>query len=682
MSQPARNFGAKIRSLVGSAFTSGLGLERLGLGYRLLLLVLSVALPLNILSFAAIRSQSRSALEAQSGNLLYSARSIAAAVNADIDTYLALARAFSRSPALLADDLDSFETEVHRAMPSQTDAWVVVADPDGKVLLNLDATADGLGRRSAIALDAQRQAFAERASVISDVHNATGSEKLVISINIPVLQHNQPFRMLAIDVRVERFLRLLTPASMPSHWLAGIIDRTGHFIARVPHNERYVGQLASTGWRNIMDRDGIFEFNSLEGDPIVQGTSHARSWSIGVAARKEALEADAWSASRPAFMLGLGISGLSLLLAAFVARTILKPLREVRDKAQGLLAGSQAALTSGAPEVQELWNALQTAVRHQQLSQSRFVSTFENAGVGMAHLDLEGHWLAVNNRLCEVTGYSREEMLTKRWQDLTDPADVSTDLEKQVDLVEGKISSYNVEKRYTRKDGTRIWVAVAVTLARTATGAPDYLISVTRNISARKEAEDRNRLLLREVNHRSKNLLTVVMAVARHTRARTAAELVDRFAERVQALSTGQDLLIRNDWKGMAIEQLIRGQLGHLTDLIDRRIELSGPYFVLPPAAGQTIGMALHELATNATKYGALSTPAGRVEIVWSLDATKFSMTWLEFAGPPVVAPDGRGFGTTVIVEMVRSGLEAEVSLEYLPTGVRWQMSCPIDNVR
>jgi two-component sensor histidine kinase len=123
---------------------------------------------------------------------------------------------------------------------------------------------------------------------------------------------------------------------------------------------------------------------------------------------------------------------------------------------------------------------------------------------------------------------------------------------------------------------------------------------------------------MREVNHRAKNMLSVVDSIAHQTAVRSPEDFIARFSERIQALSAHQDLLVRNKWMGVGIADLVRAQLAHFADLISSRIAAKGPTLRLRAASAQAIGLALHELATNAGKYGALSTEKGRVDVFWA----------------------------------------------------------------
>ena len=150
----------------------------------------------------------------------------------------------------------------------------------------------------------------------------------------------------------------------------------------------------------------------------------------------------------------------------------------------------------------------------------------------------------------------------------------------------------------------------------------------------------------------------------------------------MQALAASQDLLVKHQWKGVELEELIRFQLSPFEDLIGGPVELNGPPLFIPASAAQALGMAIHELATNASKYGALSEPNRRVNVRWNVtDAENgeqaFVMSWSERGGPSVVEPARRGFGSKVICLLTESSLNGTVELDYAPSGLFWRLTCP-----
>ncbi len=203
-----------------------------------------------------------------------------------------------------------------------------------------------------------------------------------------------------------------------------------------------------------------------------------------------------------------------------------------------------------------------------------------------------------------------------------------------------------------------------------------------RDITERKRVEEHNKLLMFEVNHRAKNLLSVVLSVAQHTaRDGIPATFVARLSERIQGLAASQDLLVKNQWHGVELIDLVEAQLAHFKDLIGTRVLIDGPPMRLAPATAQGIGMALHELATNAGKYGALSNDTGYVRVSWQvspLATPTFSMSWLEESGPLVLPPTHKGFGQTVTGRMVEAAVNGKTEISYFKSGLSWRLHAPL----
>ena len=213
-----------------------------------------------------------------------------------------------------------------------------------------------------------------------------------------------------------------------------------------------------------------------------------------------------------------------------------------------------------------------------------------------------------------------------------------------------------------------------------------YFTGIIRDVTQRKRREEKINVLLREVNHRSKNMLSLVQAIASQTAARDPVEFVRHFSERLRALAASQDLLVKSQWQGISIEELVKSQLAHFRDLLGDRIELKGPLLRIAAPAAQSIGMALHELATNAGKYGALSTGAGRIAIAWSFQYEPLGEAPLQPAldrerRARRIRATRRGFGSIVVETMPRMELDADAELLFAPEGLRWHLDCPAEIV-
>jgi PAS domain S-box-containing protein len=321
-------------------------------------------------------------------------------------------------------------------------------------------------------------------------------------------------------------------------------------------------------------------------------------------------------------------------------------------------------------------------------SEARFRATFENAAVGIAHIAPDGKFLRFNKALSRLQGWPTDELITKSVQEITHPDDLAFELNEWERLRAGKIDSYSLEKRDLREDGTIIWIRLTRSCVRKSDGSIDYFVTVVEDISARKRAEEQVHLLMCEANHRVKNLLGLVQVIAHQSAASNPEDFVTgnpedfirRFTDRVQALEVNQDLLGRDQHEGADLQDLVRTHLAHFADLVGSRITALGPKLRLNVGAAQAIGLALHELATNAGKYGALSTDGGRIDVDWRSDADSFVMSWAERGGPPVRPPDHRGFGSMVIESMVKRAVGGEVELDYAPSGFGWRLTCPAAN--
>ncbi len=433
--------------------------------------------------------------------------------------------------------------------------------------------------------------------------------------------------------------------------------------------------------------------------------------------------------------------------------------------------------------------------------QRQFQAMFAQTATGIAQTDTEGRFKLVNDRYCDIVGYSREELMSLRMQDITHPDDLPENKLLFANLIETG-ASFEIDKRYIRKNGTQVWVTNSVSVVRNEDGdveqavavvtditerkrrlelerrlasiiasSDDAIISIdlnmtviswnegaerlygysaeeivgrpvtllvaegrrseevaiierissghrvephdtvrrrkdgsevevsltvspifdeygsivgaskiARDISARKNTERLQSVVMGELNHRVKNLLAIVQSIARQTfgREKSAADVKDIFAARLQSLAQAHDILMRNNWENAELSAIVSAALAPYRG---EQVRFEGPLVSLDAKAVIPLALSLHELGTNATKYGALSTATGRVSITWMVTEDPepmLKLRWVESGGPKVVVPSRSGFGSRMISRVLASELAAAVHVHYNESGVICEIDAPL----
>ncbi len=319
-------------------------------------------------------------------------------------------------------------------------------------------------------------------------------------------------------------------------------------------------------------------------------------------------------------------------------------------------------------------------------SEERLRAIVDTAVDAIVVIGEEGIVQSANPATERIFGYSLDEIVGRNVS-LLMPEPYSTTHTNSIKAFlrtgEAHVIGRGREVDCRRKDGKLFPASLAI--AAWQAGGKHYFTGIVHDTSESRKREEQVRLLLREVNHRAKNMLSVVQAIASQTAASGRGDFIARFSERLQALAANQDLLVKSQWHNIGLEDLVRTQLAHFEGFIGKRIAIEGPVLPVAAEAAQPIAMALHELATNAGKYGALSNELGKVKIAWGADGSgagaMFRLSWIESGGPAVTEPHSCGFGTKVITQIPQSQLDAEVTYEFPPGGVEWHLSCPARNV-
>lgn len=239
---------------------------------------------------------------------------------------------------------------------------------------------------------------------------------------------------------------------------------------------------------------------------------------------------------------------------------------------------------------------------------------------------------------------------------------------------------YDVEFRIKRaNDGALRWVETTGKVVFGSDGSPIRGVGTLSDITDRKDREEKIRALMRELSHRVKNQYAIILAMARQTshEARSLKDFQDTFFERLQGLARAHDLLVGAEWNGATMQDILHSQLSPFVGNDQSRILYKGPAVTLAPEAVQSLGLAIHEMATNATKYGALSVPGGSIEITWDFVSTHsgqetLRLNWQEIGGPEVQTPSYRGFGHAVIEKLAPTSLGGTSSIYYDKKGLSW----------
>jgi PAS domain S-box-containing protein len=329
----------------------------------------------------------------------------------------------------------------------------------------------------------------------------------------------------------------------------------------------------------------------------------------------------------------------------------------------------------------EALNQSQQDLRQQE---QRWAATYEHAAIGIVEIDADGRFLRVNEAICGITGLSREQLLGWRLFNRTHPDDRDMDVEFYRRQVAGEIGFYSLEKRFVRPDGRVIWCSIRSQTVRDADGNFLYGVRVVQDVTERKEAEERQKRLIDELNHRVKNTLATVQSLATQTARGTDSPEAFRkaFEGRLIALSQAHDQLTRRHWRSADLRDIVTAATAPYLTRDQDQLVIEGEDITLTPRAALTLALVVHEITTNAAKYGALSTSAGRIETRWRLvpgDTPRLRIEWQERNGPTVSAPRQRGFGTRFIEGSVASELKGAARLQFDAEGLRCEIEVPVE---
>jgi PAS domain S-box-containing protein len=307
---------------------------------------------------------------------------------------------------------------------------------------------------------------------------------------------------------------------------------------------------------------------------------------------------------------------------------------------------------------------------------------YSSAPIGLGFFSRDYRYLRINQELAEINGVAVEDHIGRTIREVL-PGN-APQVEPVIDEIFriGKpVGSFEVSGETPQQPGVvRHWLAGFYPVFgdnHQVSSVGAWVVEITE----RKAAEERETLLAREVDHRAKNLLAVVQSVIQLTRADTAQELKDAVVGRIQALASAHALLADSRWEGVELQQLAAEEMAPFSGGAVQRARFSGPPVRLRPAAAQSLAMILHELATNAVKYGALSSSSGQLEIGWSIVPASQTVVlkWVERGGPPSREPEVLGFGSRIIRTTIERQLRGRLIKEWRREGLHCTVEFPLD---
>ena len=309
------------------------------------------------------------------------------------------------------------------------------------------------------------------------------------------------------------------------------------------------------------------------------------------------------------------------------------------------------------------------------------------AGLGLGRVDYTDDTITLDPRAAEIFDLPTDVAIARaQLHDRIHPEDrAKIDYQVSALLNPAGDDYIDVQHRVVHDNGDVLWVNARkqVTFETTAEGlVPMRGVVSIMDISAYKAAQDHNAVLMDELNHRSKNLLAVVMGLVRSTLRTGPPETFEqRLSPRLNGLIRNADTLSKEAWQHADLNDIAVSQLSAFVSPTGDRLHLNGPPAKLTGSAAQSVGMAFHELATNAVKYGALSTDTGRIEVTWGPKTAApdvFELIWIERDGPRIEAPTTAGFGKSVTTDLVAASVSGEVEITYPPEGLMWRLTMPM----
>lgn len=607
-------------------------------------------------------------------------------VDRDMERRIAVLETLSTSPLLEAENWPAFYAQAKDALRGRS--YLVLVDAEGRQILN---TYVPYGEAPKLTGDpatllAMRQA---RRPIVSDLFTSLVVKQPVYNVSIPVMRGNEMRFVMSLGLLPDDLRGLLQSQGLPPEWSVAIWDSKGITMASTQDQARLLGTAAPL--RLVQQRSGmVMRTTSVDGEEalVAVGRSRLSGWTIAVTFPAALLDQQLRNSLLLWGTTILLVGGLVIVLAFLFGRALTRPLAAATAAARALGRGEPFAIRESAiREVNAVGAALERARRDidrgsagLRKSEEQLRTAAEAAQFGAHEYDAVNDRTMRSPQFLAILGADPADATAtfETGLDFVHPDDRDSTRRRKRQILDDGVGRYELEYRIRRRDGQVRWVMDRGQVIRDGPGKALRVIGVVLDITDKKAAEQRQYLLFDELNHRVKNTLAIVQALAQQT-LRTKPDprqFADAFADRLDSLARAHSLLTNDSWRGATLKDIVTTALAAFVDE-GMSIDIGGGPVLIPANTTITLSLMLHELATNGAKYGALSTSGGRLSINWTVDPSGpnigVDLQWREEGGPPVAPPKSRGFGSRLLATSAQQ-MGGQLDVEYVAQGFRCRL--------
>lgn len=649
---------------------------RLSITVNLLLLCGSLLIPIllacGVLLHAYFSSEERGLRTTAADHV----QNILSVLDSTLGGHLRLLEVLAEHPSLddlgMGADLAPFARQAATVATLTGPARIILRDPAGGLIFNSSPSPQALPE------------FQESrdSPYVGDLL-VTRAGEYAFPITVPVIRDGLPRAYLTLLTPIDVLYRSLRKLALPGRWVATIFDKHSHVMARSQHHDEFRGYRLSEEVQSLFRSSaGTVPVPSLTGEDslVAFRRSPLTGWRVHITLPYQPTESPLLASIRLLGPAVAWIAGLAMLMAWLFARRIARPVEGLRQMARDMGRGRR--LRPPPMYVRELAEVASAMVaasinlhrRQKALAESegRLSRALSAARIAAWEWELGSDSLTGSPGREALFGRVPGALGTmSRLLETVHPEDVA---QQRVALMEAADPAgpgmHEMLYRVVWPDGRTRWLhSQGAVVDRTANGAALRMSGVVMDVTATQEAAEREKMLSSEVDHRARNVLAVVQSVLRMSRAESSGDFAATVRGRVSVLARVHTLLARDRWLGSDLQSVARETL--LAELDPAQLTIQGEAHAIVPIAVQPLAMALHELATNAQRHGALSTPQGRVSLGWRIEDAQLEMLWIERSGPKSpAAPPRRGFGLKMVEGAITHQLGGRVEMRWQEEGL------------